>query len=312
MNRHCSTLWAALLAAGCAATTPKDSANSPEWRIVYNVWIDVEADNYDVFIMDLDGGNARNLTNHPAVDWAYSARDGRVYVVSDRDDEKRKYHLYAMDPGTGNLEMLTRFRVRDSWVGTHGGRLLVATDEASSAEIVEIDEASGQVLRRLTRDEHRDNDPAYSPDGRQMAWRSYRSGLDEIWVMDLASGDSRQLTRYPADDPGKDEYGYHAGPPRWQGDWISFCSKRGGNTSIYRVRSDGSDLQQLTHGSGDECWHDWSPDGRWLVYDASDPVGGYDIYLRDLQTGQDRRLTNSPWVEQAPVFIRVDGSRDRG
>jgi hypothetical protein len=45
-------------------------------------------------VMELDGSNSRNLTEHPAVDWVYATHGDRMFLVSDRDDEKRKHHLY--------------------------------------------------------------------------------------------------------------------------------------------------------------------------------------------------------------------------
>jgi len=95
---------------------------SPTYRIAYNVFHDEEADDYEVFIMELDGSRKRNLTEHPAVDWVYTAHGDRMFMVSDRDDEKRKYHLYEMGPDGGEPRRMTEFRVRDSWLGTRGRR----------------------------------------------------------------------------------------------------------------------------------------------------------------------------------------------
>jgi TolB protein len=69
--------------------------------------------------------------------------------------------------------------------------------------------------------------------------------------------------------------------------------------AIWSIRPDGSGLESLVTGG---CWHDWSPDGRWLAYEAADGERNYDIYLRDASTGQTRRLTTDPVLEQGPVF----------
>lgn len=47
------------------------------------------------------------------------------------------------------------------------------------------------------------------------------------------------------------------------------------------------------------------PDGRYLAYDGAGEDHNYDIYLRDMETGETVRLTNRPTYEQGPVFISV-------
>lgn len=296
-------------ASGPASDDIAEKAGAPApYRIVYNVLHDEEVDDYDVFVMELDGTGKRNLTEHPAVDWVYASHGERTFMVSDRDDEKRKYHLYEMGADGGELRQITGFRVRDSWLGTRneGTELVVASDKDGTADLYLID-LDGNELRRLTDDEIYDNDPAFSSDGTRVVWRSKRSGLDELWLMDLETGEARQLTHFPDDDPARDEHAYHAGPPSWvpHQEVVSFCSKRNGNTSIYTIRADGSGLEQLTGDDGDECWHSWSPDGRYLAYDRAGEDRNYDIYLRDTETGETTRLTESPTYEQGPVFVSV-------
>ena len=64
----------AFVALGCGspsgpASDEKTGAPST-YRIVYNVLHDETADDYEVFVMELDGSGKHNLTRHPAVDWA--------------------------------------------------------------------------------------------------------------------------------------------------------------------------------------------------------------------------------------------------
>lgn len=277
------------------------------YLVAYNVLLDEEHDDYEIFVMNPDGTDRRNLSRDPALDWVYHARDDRLYLASDRDDERRKYHLYEMRSDGSGLRRITEFRVPDSWVTTRGdgAELVIGSTKDGNTDLYRID-ASGRELERLTDDPEADNDPALSPDGNRLAWRSKRSGLDEIWVMDLDRREPRRLTHYPEDDPAISAHGYHAGPPVWHptDGTISFCSWRNGNNSIFSVALDGSALRQLTPDGAEECWHSWSPDGRFLLYDGTDESGNYDIYLMEIATGETRRLTDGPEVEQAPVFVR--------
>ena len=72
----------------------------------------------------------------------------------------------------------------------------------------------GSTVRRLTRHWAIDTAPAWSPDGRRIAFTSDRTGRPQIWVMDADGGSPRQLTseRYcdrPSWSPGPaDEIAY--------------------------------------------------------------------------------------------------------
>ena len=54
------------------------------YQIAYNVLLDNDSGNYEVFVMDIDGTNKRNISKSPSVDWAYHAHNGEVYFISDR------------------------------------------------------------------------------------------------------------------------------------------------------------------------------------------------------------------------------------
>jgi dipeptidyl aminopeptidase/acylaminoacyl peptidase len=57
----------------------------------------------------------------------------------------------------------------------------------------------GSGLRRLTSDPAADFNPRWSPDGRSIWFISTRSGSAQVWRLDLAGGDQRQLTELPLD-----------------------------------------------------------------------------------------------------------------
>src|SRR5688500_20332609 len=50
------------------------------------------------------------------------------------------------------------------------------------------------------------------------------------------------------------------------GQWLAFDSDRNGNSDIYKVRTDGTGLEQLTHDAADDFRPMWSPDGRRIAF----------------------------------------------
>jgi TolB protein len=88
---------------------------------------------------------------------------------------------------------------------------------------------------------HNDQNPAWSPDGKKMAFTSQRAGNQEIWLVTLKSdrplgaeaGKPFQLTS----SPGLDQYA------AWS---IAFQSNRDGNLEIYVMDTSGDNQRRLT------------------------------------------------------------------
>ena len=64
-----------------------NSVNDPDYAIAYNIAVKDSAgkSNYEVFVMNMDGSNARNISNNPDVAWTYRAYKKNLYFISDRD-----------------------------------------------------------------------------------------------------------------------------------------------------------------------------------------------------------------------------------
>jgi TolB protein len=94
----------------------------------------------------------------------------------------------------------------------------------------------------------------WSPDARRLALISPRDGNEEIYSVDLATGDALNLTHDPARDI----------TPAWSPDGalIAFVSDRDGNDELYVMQSDGNDVRRLTRTPGaTESFPAWTADG---------------------------------------------------
>lgn len=286
------------------------------YRIAYNVYLpsDAEHPDYEVFSMKLDGSDSRNLTRDPDVAWTYLATKDRILFISDKDSCYRCFYLYEMNGDGSSKRKITDFQVKDSWMGARKeGRELIVTPAKDSAFYI-IDR-SGKILSRLAVELPYINDPTFSPDGKQIAFRGARAAFgentgyrDELYIMNEDGTDLQQLTNYPEADTTAKWHNYHAGPPRWHpsGEFISFQSKQKGKSSLYAVSPEGGTPRRLTDIEINEGWHDWSPDGELLaleVYD--DDFQQSHIVLIHHPTMRMDTLTDTVYrFQQAPVFVR--------
>jgi serine/threonine protein kinase len=120
--------------------------------------------------------------------------------------------------------------------------------------------------------------PAFSPDGRRVAFTSYRSGAAEIWVSDPDGSNALQLTTLGALDTNC---------PRWSPDaqLVVFSSMAEGEFDVYVVPAAGGRPRRLTTHPGIDLCPSFSRDGRW-IYFGSNRSGDYRVWKMPAQGGE--------------------------
>jgi Tol biopolymer transport system component len=139
---------------------------------------------------------------------------------------------------------------------------------AAGAAIAGVALVTAKLLVR-TQGEWKDGSPAWSPDGRRIAFYSERDGNAEIYVMNADGTGATRLTRTKADE------GYPAWSP--DGRTISFDADAGGNFDVYAMDADGRNVHPLTRHPARDVSASWSRDGSRIVF-MSDRDGGFDAY----------------------------------
>ncbi|MBC7265340.1 MAG: PD40 domain-containing protein [Chloroflexi bacterium] len=199
------------------------------WRLAFQSH---REGNWDLYVMDLHDGQVRRVTENLAYDGAptWSPDGASIAFESYRDGNLEIYCVRLGDPVS---------RLHD------GGRVVRLTDERAD-----------------------DYSPAWSPDGRHIAFVSWRDGNKEIYLLDPKHPEAGviNLTHHPADDD----------QPAWSpdGGFLAFISNREGTNGIYvldvQAALTGASVDKYTLpvviGAPRLSSPTWAPDGRSLIY----------------------------------------------
>jgi TolB protein len=133
--------------------------------------------------------------------------------------------------------------------------------------------------------------PSWSPDGRTVAMTLSKDGNPEIYVLTIANGTMRRLTRHAGIDT----------EPTWSpnGQQIAFISDRNGSPGLYVMDTEGSNIRQLTSG-GFHTQPRWSPKGDAIVYTSRQ--GTHDLWAINPDGSNPRRLTTGPGDNQGATW----------
>ena len=284
---------------------------SPDGRKIAFTRIDRQAGKVAIVVVDQDGGNERTIASsnldsmYYSLDWS---PDGATFAYSfKRHEDDHDFWYLAEMPAGGGAEVrigppsdtaITQVK----WLPDKSGLVVNAIDESTrQRQIFSVSYPDG-VRRRVTNDLNAEVGFSLTADGHSIVIPQINSNR-QIWQMS-ADGD-RGMSQILS---GTER---HFDNVAWANDEYIVFDEDSNSTfdkfDIFRVRPDGSDLQQLTFGPGSNSDPTVSPDGQKIVF-VSDRTGKNQLWLMNNDGHDLTQLTDISNDVIRPTFS-PDGQR---
>lgn len=263
----------ALLALPCLGQSSASGTGQALERLTYSSY---RPAGWDLYLYEEPGGEARRLTDHPALDYdAVFSPDGRYIVfTSERDGNPSLYVLDREQEGAPRLLVRSTAMQDQASVSPDGRWVAFVSTHTGNADIYLlpfVPDSTQDVSNAVNLTQHPGGDfrPTFSPDGDRIAFSSDRDGP-------------------PSRHPG-----------------FPFALRHEGD--IYVMSRDGDDLRRVTASPGWDGSPAWSADGTTLYfYSERDEHLPYRIYLVALGGEEPQPVSPADVPALSPV-IRGDG-----
>lgn len=260
---------------------------------------------WEIHVMDPDGGNQRRLTHTEPRDVQnrlpnWCGRGSTIVFVSDRDRAQRgplvdgaaRWDVYLMNADGSDVRRLTQFDTGGTSYpacSPDGSQISFVSTHSGPPDLYVMN-ADGSGVRRLTDSVDYEESSSWSPDGRTIAFDAAHGGVFEVYLVEVDGSNVRRLTR--TSGPRGSE------SPDWSPDGrqLVFHSDREGKSELYVMDRTGSNVRRLTHPRGVAVTRQgrWSGAGRQIIF-LSDRDGNWmtnrEIYTMDADGSNVRRLT---------------------
>lgn len=212
-------------------------------------------------------------------------------IFTSFDAARQRHDLYIADLGQRDARLL-RANAGQPALGPGAQKVAFRNFDPSHLGL-SILELGNDSFSELT-DHPEDSMPTWSPDGQQIVFASDKHG-DRKWRLYVIS---------PFEIRGEGEEWVFGQKPDWspEGGRIAYrgCNERGDDCAIWVMQPGGFNPARLTTDASDDA-PAWSPDGTQVAF-SSARTGNWELFVIDIATGRETRLTNELALDLAPTW----------
>lgn len=198
----------------------------------------------------------------------------REYTVSTRELRNIAHHISDLV-----YQQITGVR---GIFSTKLAYVVIQRNQVPPRYTLEVSDQDGYNPRPLLTSPEPIMSPAWSPNGKQIAYVSFEHRRAAIYIEDVATGSRRLVSVFPGIN----------GAPAWSPDGrqLALVLSKGGAPNIYIMDIASASLKQITKDYYINTEPAWSPDGKFLLF-TSTRSGTPQIYQMQLATGRTTRLS---------------------
>lgn len=241
----------------------------------------------EIHVVDFDGYNVERLTSDASValspSWSPTGKKIIYTSYAERNPDLMMIDIF--NKKRRPILRLPGLNAAPAW-SADGLKIALVLSKDNNSEIYALNK--NMDLTRLTHHFNIDTSPAWSPNGKQIAFTSDRSGtgVPQIYIMDAQKGDEAKVERITFDSSYNDN-------PVWSpdGEKIAYSSRVGKNFRIKIYDLVTKKTEDFTAGEGSQEGPTWSPDGRFIAYSQTESNQRAEIFIKKIGGEKIRQLT---------------------
>ncbi len=259
-------------------------------QISFGNWRALGVDHLVIGTVEQEGDRFR--VSYQLLDvFAGSTLSGRRYSAG-RDDLRTAAHVISDEVYEELLGRPGAFNTRIAYVA------ISDEDDGRRWRLVFAD-ADGHYPESILTSREPIMSPAWSPDGRRLAYVSFEGRRSEIFIQEISTGERERVASFEGINSA----------PSWSpdGSRLALTLSRDGQADIHVLDIDSGETRRITEHWAIDTEAVWSPDGRHLLF-TSDRAGGPQIYRVPARGGEVERLTYEGSYNASPT-LSPDGEQ---
>ncbi|MGA2587048.1 MAG: hypothetical protein ABSF88_08505 [Candidatus Aminicenantales bacterium] len=252
----------------------------------------------------------------------YFSPDGKSLIFNGKMGDDKNHQVYTVNIDGTNLRRIND-KGSDACSYFHpNGKSLIWTSTRDNLDLPEgnysdprnypqgaelyISDLEGKNVVRLTTNKNYDAEVTYAPDGHKIVFGRQINGMMDLWTMDPDGKNQKQITFTPDWQEGGSVYlpdNKTIITRAWKKSEENLAVK---SMHLFLLNEDGSNLRQITFEEGTQWAPYPAPDGVHAVFVKVLPPRNFEIFLLNLKTGEEKRLTTNDAFDGFPS-ISPDG-----